>query len=314
MDDTETVFGALHLRASATHSGVLTDRISVRDYLRLAEIGAFASERGVEQRLRFNVVLEVMQHAAAVADDVDQVVSYDTITSAIDRILDAERLDLLETLAERIARGCLADIRVLRAFVRVEKLDRIPGALGVEIVRSQIGAETPRLHARAPEPDAPPSHADVLFLGRDALDGPRAAAWLDAVVTCSRPVIICIGADQPVAAARSNKSRRIGYLEIEQAALALADRDARFEVVASRTELDWAIEAGLHPIWAPARMIEAARDPAAPDASRPVALAEWLSRRLDGRLLIASADAAADLPEDAGALRLDPAHPGLPLP
>lgn len=314
MDDTETVFGALHLRASATHSGVLTDRISVRDYVRLAEIGAFASERGVEQRLRFNVVLEVMQHAAAVADDVDQVVSYDTITSAIDRILDAERLDLLETLAERIARGCLADIRVLRAFVRVEKLDRIPGALGVEIVRSQIGSETPRLHARAEEPDAPPSHADVLFLGKDALIGKRAAAWLDAVVTCGRPVIICIGAEHPVAAASSNKSRRIGYLEIEQVALALADRDARFEVVASRTELDWAIEAGLHPIWAPARMVEASRDPAAPDASRPVALADWLSRRLDGRLLIASAEGAADLPEDAGALRLDPARPELPLP
>ena len=32
-----------------------------------------------------------------------------------------------------VAAGCLGDPRAVRVFVRIEKLDRIPGALGVEM-------------------------------------------------------------------------------------------------------------------------------------------------------------------------------------
>ena len=109
------------------------------------EIGAFRSERGVTQRIRFNVVLEVSHHTAAEDDDVDKVISYDTITEAIEHELAAERINLLETLAERVAARCLADPRAVRVFVRIEKLDRIPGTLGVEIVRSRLGDAARRL-------------------------------------------------------------------------------------------------------------------------------------------------------------------------
>ena len=83
MDETAIAFELPHARASATHVGPPLDRISVRDYTRDVEIGAFRSEHGVTQRIRFNVVLEVSHHAAAEDDDVDQVISYDTITEAI---------------------------------------------------------------------------------------------------------------------------------------------------------------------------------------------------------------------------------------
>ena len=145
MDETAIAFELPHVRASATHAGPPLDRISVRDYVRDVEIGAFRTERGVTQRIRFNVVLEVSHHAAAQDDDVDKVISYDTITEAIEHELAAERVNLLETLAERVAARCLADPRAVRVFVRIEKLDRIPGALGVEIVRTRLADEAPRL-------------------------------------------------------------------------------------------------------------------------------------------------------------------------
>lgn len=113
------------------------DRISVRDHVREVEIGAFRSERGVTQRVRFNVVLEVRPNEAGATDDVDRVISYDGIVEAIDATLAEERLNLLETCAERVAARCLRDPRTARVLVRVEKLDRIPGALGVEIVRTR---------------------------------------------------------------------------------------------------------------------------------------------------------------------------------
>ena len=40
-------------------------------------------------------------------------------------------------MAERVAERILLEPQAMRAFVRIEKLDRGPGALGVEIVRSR---------------------------------------------------------------------------------------------------------------------------------------------------------------------------------
>lgn len=307
MDKTETAFGPLHLRAFASDAAGPLDRISVRDYVCRAEIGAFASERGVTQRLRFNVVLEVAHHAAARDDDVDQVVSYDMIIKAIERLLTDERVDLLETLAERLAQACLADPRVLRAFIRVEKLDRIPGALGVEIVRSRIGPETPRLHGeRKILTSSQPAEAsvDVIFLGPEALR--HGASWLSAIADRGHPAITCLGSSGQVPVAGTANARRQGYLMIELEALALADLDERFEVVTSRTEMEWALDAGVWPIWAPARMAEAALSRDVPDAKEPVALAEWLCSFVAGRLLIADGEARN---RNGEVVKLDPTRP-----
>ena len=130
-------FGDLYDRSVANGKSQLLDRIAVRDYVIKAEIGAFQSERGKKQRLRVSVVLEVDLVKSNKHDDVDNIISYDTIIDAINKQLSIERINLLETFADQVATDVLSDFRVKRAFVRVEKLDRIPGALGVEIVRSQ---------------------------------------------------------------------------------------------------------------------------------------------------------------------------------
>jgi dihydroneopterin aldolase len=303
MDETATAFELPHARARATHVGPPLDRISVRDYVRHAEIGAFRPEHGVEQRLRFNVVLEVGHSAAAAGDDVDQVISYDTITEAIDATLAAERVDLLETLAERVARRCLRDRRAVRVFVRAEKLDRIAGALGVEIVRSRVPEATPRIAPSArPEPDEDVV-PEVVYLSGEALAA-AGRGWLDATAGLGVPCVVCIAAPEPQPKSSTGRQRRIGLLEIEQAALALADRDRRFEVVETATELDWALKQRRPTIWAPARMIEAARDAELPDASDPQGLAVWLAGRLGGRLTVAGRASAT------GSIRvLDPARP-----
>ena len=51
---------------------------------------------------------------------------------------------LVETLAERIAEQCLADLRVQIARIRVEKLDVFAdvGSVGVEIVRQRRNLST----------------------------------------------------------------------------------------------------------------------------------------------------------------------------
>ncbi|MFZ1725369.1 MAG: dihydroneopterin aldolase, partial [Albidovulum sp.] len=133
-DDTRLAFANPEDRARALDP--LADRISLRDFVTRADIGAFQQERGQEQRLRFNIVVDLLAQTDA-ADDVDRILSYDTISEAIAAELAAERLNLLETLAERIAIRILAEPQPSRVFVRIEKLDRGPGSLGVEIVRGR---------------------------------------------------------------------------------------------------------------------------------------------------------------------------------
>jgi dihydroneopterin aldolase len=297
MDETAIAFETPLARAAATAPAGLVDRISVRDHVRAAEIGAFRAERGVTQRLRFNVVLEVAHHAAARDDDVDKVLSYDTILDAIDAGLAAERLNLLETLAERVAAGCLADPRALRVFVRIEKLDRIPGALGVEIARARLPEDAPRLHPVEAAPAMPGPAPSVIYLAPGLLAGPDAAAWLDALVTLPGRAVLCTGPAAPQPAATGEGALRVGLLAIDSAVWALADRDPRLTVAESRAELDWALRSGRRPVWAPARMLVDALPRPALDASRPEALAAWLAGRIGaGALALAGTAAEVDAP------------------
>ena len=294
MDETAIAFEPPHVRASATHAGPPLDRISVRDYVREVEIGAFQSERGVRQRVRFNVVLEVSHHTAAQDDDVDKVISYDTITEAIEHELAAERINLLETLAERVAARCLADPRAVRVFVRIEKLDRIPGTLGVEIARTRVGGEARRLRPVEAAPAEPGPRARVVYLAPEPAADP---AWREALAAWGRAFVLCLAPATPQAPARSEAERRIGLLAIEQAAWGFADRDPRFAVVATRTELDWAMKSGRLSVWAPSHMAAAALGGPAADASNPAGLAAWLAETLGADMLVV---AGAPPPERAG--------------
>ncbi|MEM6409013.1 MAG: dihydroneopterin aldolase [Pseudomonadota bacterium] len=223
------------------------DRISLRDHIREVEIGAFQAERGATQRICFNIVVEV-RLPDGLNDDVDRILSYDTITEAIDRELNAERLNLLETLAERVAEGILADPRAARVFVRIEKLDRGPGALGVEIVRDRQ-AVTPI----EPEQIRP----IVVLLDEDTVQAAALPAWLDALSEADAPLILCVSQSklQRLETGHAFTQRRIDLLALEQQAWVLASKDPRCVVVATRTELDWAMKQGQISVWAPSKIV-----------------------------------------------------------
>ena len=125
-------------RDAGALGGPAHDRIFLADYVTDVEIGAFAEEYGVTQRLRFNVHLDVRRFHAEYGDEVEAVVSYDVIIEAIDALKSGPRIKLVETFAERLAEILLNEPRVARALIRIEKLDRVNGSLGVEIERHRL--------------------------------------------------------------------------------------------------------------------------------------------------------------------------------
>jgi dihydroneopterin aldolase len=112
------------------------DHVFVRDLVMPVEIGAYGFERGHAQRVRFNVDVEVYRIAGP--DDMRMAFSYDVIMDAIKIILAAGHIELVETIAERLAESVLSHERVHAIGVEVEKLDVVaPGAVGVRIRRER---------------------------------------------------------------------------------------------------------------------------------------------------------------------------------
>jgi dihydroneopterin aldolase len=113
-------------------------RVFIRDLVLTCRIGVHQHERVASQRVRINLDLSV-EDPGPVDDDLDKVVCYSQIMTGIRHVVGAGHVNLVETLAERIAAMCLEDRRVRAARVRIEKLDVYPEAesVGVEIERLQ---------------------------------------------------------------------------------------------------------------------------------------------------------------------------------
>ena len=111
--------------------------VFVRDLELEANIGVHRHEKGNLQPVRINVDLTVEETEGEVGDKLANVVDYEAVVNGIKSILASGHLNLVETLAERVAGHCLADKRVRVARVRIEKLKVIAEAqsVGVEIER-----------------------------------------------------------------------------------------------------------------------------------------------------------------------------------
>ena len=290
--ETRLAFAHPSERSAATAPSDTLDRISVRDHIVEVEIGAFQAERGVTQRICFNIVVEVQPLSGPIDDDVDRILSYDRVTEAIQAELAVERLALLETLAERVAERILLEPQAMRVFLHIEKLDRGPGALGVEIVRARDGAPPAEV---APE-GAP--HPELVYLSNAAIASPHLKGWLDQLHAQGRPLVLCVGASDVPApqVAHRMAQRRIDLLAIEQNAWVLAARDDRCVVVETRTELDWAMKNGQTCVWAPSKIVLDSVDTPSAQPRDAVALAAWFAATYQAREMLVI---GADLPEAA---------------
>jgi dihydroneopterin aldolase len=113
------------------------DRVFMHGLVLDVEIGVYTHEKGVTQRVRFSVDVDVLPATVALEDNIARAFDYDTIIQGIKDIIAEGHINLVETLAERIAEHCLRHPRASSVLVRIEKLDKEPGAVGVEIVRAK---------------------------------------------------------------------------------------------------------------------------------------------------------------------------------
>ena len=111
--------------------------VFIRDLVLTCLIGVYKREQKQPQRIRINLDLAVREGAGTQDDKLSEVVCYEDVAAGVRSLVSEGHVNLVETLAERIAEMCLKDDKVRAARVRVEKLDVFEDAVsvGVEIER-----------------------------------------------------------------------------------------------------------------------------------------------------------------------------------
>jgi dihydroneopterin aldolase len=99
----------------------VADRIAVRGLRAHAHHGVYAREREQGQLFRVDAVLEVNTRPAAASDDLELTVNYAELAQRLHAVLVGEPVDLLETLAQRLAHVCLAHPLVDAVEITVHK-------------------------------------------------------------------------------------------------------------------------------------------------------------------------------------------------
>lgn len=125
---------AAKLKRAAAKTRQIGDSIFVRDFIVDCNVGVYAEEQGVTQRVRFTVDARLARDVFTVDDNMADVPSYADIIDFIVALARAGHINLVETFAERIAEHVLSDKRIVAVRVMLEKLERGP-LRGVEIIR-----------------------------------------------------------------------------------------------------------------------------------------------------------------------------------
>jgi dihydroneopterin aldolase len=101
----------------------MTDELAVLGVECWGHHGVFDFERRKGQTFVVDLVLGLDTRPAAAADDLQRTVDYGSLVASVKAAVEKEPVDLIETLAQRIAGVCLLDARVQWARVTVHKPD-----------------------------------------------------------------------------------------------------------------------------------------------------------------------------------------------
>lgn len=99
----------------------MSDQLAVRGIEIYAHHGVFEFERREGQNFVLDLVLGVDTAPAAVSDDLSETVDYGSLVADVRKAAEQDPVDLIETLAQRIADVCLVRDQVEWVEVTVHK-------------------------------------------------------------------------------------------------------------------------------------------------------------------------------------------------
>ena len=101
----------------------MTDELTISGVQCFAHHGVFDFERRQGQAFVIDLTLGLDTAPAAATDDLQDTVDYGTLVARVKVAMESDPVDLIETVAQRIADVCLTDGRVEWARVTLHKPD-----------------------------------------------------------------------------------------------------------------------------------------------------------------------------------------------
>ena len=238
------------------------DHILVRDYVKEIDIGAFQSEYGVKQRVSFNVILEVNTDNYPMHDNVDLILSYDNIIEIIEDEIGKKRVALLETLAEHIALSCLCLDSVATVTVRLEKLDRGLGKLGVQITREKVRSNEAKTNMKTLRRGnlvikTKIPNAGLLFVSNRMIKPENINHLKKFISTSKMTWVVCLS-EIFTEFSEMNPENHIEILKmsIAQNAYMLNKKFISWKLARSKTEVAFLLKEGVNCIWCPSDLFK----------------------------------------------------------
>jgi dihydroneopterin aldolase len=112
------------------------DTIFVENFILEGRHGHFKREHNIPQRFRADVWVQVDAQKSTKSDKMSDALDYRMIRDVMVAAIGGRSVNLVETLANKIAAGVLQDARAKQVRVRIAKIDVWGnGVPGVEIVR-----------------------------------------------------------------------------------------------------------------------------------------------------------------------------------
>ena len=111
----------------------VTDRLTVTGIECWAHHGVFGHERASGQRFVVDLALGLDTAPAAASDDLHDTVDYGSLVTKVLTAVERDPVDLIETLAQRIADVCLAESRAHWVEVTVHKPDADLGVPAADV-------------------------------------------------------------------------------------------------------------------------------------------------------------------------------------
>lgn len=102
-------------------------------------IGVYDWEKTIEQTLQFDIEMRTDISQAAQIDDLSKTVDYAVVSNDIVKLVKQNQVELIETVAEKVAAKILADYPVQSCKIKLRKLGAVPNtvSVGVLIERSK---------------------------------------------------------------------------------------------------------------------------------------------------------------------------------
>ena len=99
----------------------LSDRIHIEQLEISARIGVPEKERSIPQRLTVSISFWPYQQIRDVADNIDQTVNYSVVAEETKRFVQDQSVNLIETLADRLAAYLLKTFPIHKVTVELRK-------------------------------------------------------------------------------------------------------------------------------------------------------------------------------------------------